>query len=152
MSHQPMQVYHRPIVGVLILTLVPVSVGWAQEERVPGDTSEAWHEDAWTPIIEQDGLQISYIYYPEADTRHDGVVLRLVNENEVPVRYGFTIIFRAPAADTTAPVRGRVGPDATKTGDDAGLFWVPFRGKDRSLGEIGLRGLSVVPLQPDAFD
>ncbi|WP_103028814.1 hypothetical protein [Salinibacter altiplanensis] len=144
-----MQVSHRYIIGVLVLGLLPVSVGWAQKGGVAGDTSAAWHEDAWTPIVAQRGLRIAYIYYPRADTEHDGVVLRLINRNEVPVRYGFTLVFRAPTADTTVAVRGGLGPGAMKTGDDAGLFWVPFRGEDRSLGEIGLRGLSVVRLRPD---
>ncbi len=140
------------IVGVLVLALLSASVGRVQAQRAPDDTSAAWHKDAWTPIVEQEGLRISYIYYPEADDEHDGIVLRLINENEVPVRYGFTLVFRAPAADTTTAVRGRLNPGAVKTGDDAGLFWVPFREDDRSLGEIGLRGLSVAQLQPNAPD
>ena len=147
-----MQVSHRYIIGVLVLGLLPVSAGWAQKWGVAGDTSAAWHADAWTPIIEKKGLRISYIYYPDANDEHDGIVLRLINENEVPVRYKFTLVFRAPAADTTTAVRGRLNPGAMKTGDAAGLFWVPFREDDRSLGEIGLRGLSVAQLQPSPPD
>lgn len=144
-----MNIYHQVLLGVLVLGLIPCSVGFGQQPTPSPDTSEAWHEDAWTPILEQEGLRISYIYYPEADNEHDGVVLRLSNENEVPVRYAFRVLFRAPTADTSAAVRGRLGPGEMKTGDDAGLFWVPFQGEDRSLGEIGLRGLSVTRLQTE---
>ncbi len=147
-----MGVSRRLIIGLMVLGVLPVTVGLGQETRVPADTSDAWHEDAWTPIIEQEGLRISYIYYPEADNEHDGVVLRLINDNEVPVRYAFTLIFRAPTADTSVAVRGRLGPGEMKTGDDAGLFWMPFRGEDRSLGEIGLRGLSVTRLRREPSD
>ncbi|WP_251961482.1 hypothetical protein, partial [Salinibacter ruber] len=56
-----MQVSHRYIIGVLVLGLLPVSAGWAQKGGVAGDTSAAWHADAWTPIIEKKGLRISYI-------------------------------------------------------------------------------------------
>lgn len=139
-------VHCRRLAGLLILGLLLPAVGLGQTPPSP-DTSAAWHDDAWTPIVEREGLRISYIYYPEADTEHDGVVLRLINDNEVPVRYDFTLIFRAPTADTAATVQGRVGPGEMKTGDDAGLFWVPFRGEDRSLGEIGLRGLSVAQVR-----
>lgn len=142
--------FRRFAIGVVVVVgLLSTSVGFGQQSTVPGDTSEAWHEDAWTTIVEQEGLQISYIYYPEADAEHDGVVLRLVNENAVAVRYDFTLIFRAPTADTSVAVRGRLGPGKMKTGDDAGLFWVPFRREGRRLGEIGLRGLSVVRLKTD---
>jgi len=140
-----MHVCPRLVIGLLLLG--SVSVGLAQDPSVPSDTAAAWHEDAWIPITEQTGLQVSYIYYPDADNEHDGIVLRLINENEVAVRYAFTLVFRAPTADTSVAVRGRLGPGAMKTGDDAGLFWVPFRDEDRSLGEIGLRGLSVTRIR-----
>jgi hypothetical protein len=145
-------VHRRFLFGLLVLGLLSPSMSLGQAPLPSSDTSRAWHDDAWTPIVEQEGLQVSYIYYPEADTEHDGVVLRLINENESPVRYSFTLIFRAPTADTTATVDGRLGPGEMKTGDAAGLFWVPFRNEDRSLGEIGLRGLSVARLRPDGSD
>ncbi|MFB6098647.1 MAG: hypothetical protein ABEK84_05970 [Salinibacter sp.] len=91
-------------------------------------------------------MTIDYIYYPEADNVHDGIVLRLSNHGDVAVRYAFTLIFRAPEADTTAVVRGRLGAGEMKTGEPAGLFWIPFREEDRRLAEIGLRGLDIQPL------
>jgi hypothetical protein len=94
-------------------------------------------------MVAQDGVRIDYIYYPEADSEHDGVVLRLTNDTGAPVRYAFTLIFRAPTADTTVAVQGRLEPGQMKTGDRSGLFWVPFRKADRSIGEIGLRGLRI---------
>jgi hypothetical protein len=143
-SGRTMRACRQILVVLLALGVGSASGALAQESPASADTAAAWHDDAWTPITEQNGLRVSYIYYPEADNEHDGVVLRLINDNEEPVRYAFTLIFRAPTADTSVSVRGRLGAGEMKTGDNAGLFWVPFRGEDRNLGEIGLRGLSVI--------
>jgi len=116
-------------------------MGQAPEETP--DSSSAWHDEAWTEIVARQGVHIDYLYYPEADNEHDGIVLRLTNDNDVAMRYDFTIIFRSPHADTSTQVRGRLAPEQMKTGDDAGLFWIPFQGRDLSLKEIGLRGLDV---------
>lgn len=133
------------LIGILVLAYGPLQRTLGQPTGAPPDSSEAWHEDAWTPILERDGLQISYLYYPEADNEHDGIVLRLVNTAEEPLRYAFTLVFRAPDAKTDVSVRGRLEPGEMRTGDDAGLFWMPFREADRSIGEIGLRGLKIGP-------
>ena len=139
-----MEILSRMLVGIAATGLLCVSPSVvAQPTGAPADSTTPWHDDAWSPIVEQNGVRIDYIYYPDADNEHDGVVLRLTNDSDVAVRYAFTVVFRAPEADTTAAVRGRLEPGQMKTGDNAGLFWVPFRGKDRSLGEIGLRGLEV---------
>lgn len=131
----------------LVLALIAAPAAWGQIPEAARDSGKAWHENAWTRMIEQGGVRISYIYYTEADNEHDGVVLRLINDNDVAVRYAFTLIFRAPDADTSTVVRGRLAPGEMKTGDDAGLFWVPFRDGDRSIGEIGLRGLNIWPVR-----
>lgn len=135
----------RVLVGGLILVLGPLQETFGQPTRPRSDSSEAWHEDAWTPILKQDGLQISYIYYPDADSEHDGIVLRLVNDSQDSLRYAFTLLFRAPDAETSVSVQGHLAPGEMKTGDDAGLFWTPFQEADRNIGEIGLRGLDIVP-------
>jgi len=135
------------LLGMIGVGLLFGSIARAQAPDTPPDTSRPWHDDAWTNIVEQQGVRIDYIYYPEADNEHDGVVVRLTNTNDGAVRYAFTLIFRAPAAETSAVVRGRLEPGQMKTGDDASLFWVPFRQEDRSLAEIGLRGLRIRPVQ-----
>lgn len=135
----------RTLVGIVGLGLASVSGAWGQAPEAPPDTTGPWHDDAWTRIVEREGVRIDYIYYPDADNEHDGIVVRLTNDNDVPVRYAFTLIFRAPDADTTATVRGRLDAGQMKTGDEAGLFWIPFPDQDRSLGEIGLRGLEIWP-------
>lgn len=142
----------RTLIGLALLGLVPISAAVGQAPGTPPDSSEPWHEDAWTPVVTQNGVGIAYIYYPRADNEHDGIVLRLRNETEGPVRYAFTLVFRAPDAETTAGVQGRLHPGQTKTGDNAGLFWVPFKGQDRSIGEIGLRGLEIVPLKESSSE
>lgn len=142
----------RTLIGLVVLGLGVVSAAGGQVPDTTPDSSAAWHEDAWTPIVTQNGVSITYIYYPQADNEHDGIVLRLRNETEVPVRYAFTLVFRAPDAETTAVVQGRLQPGQTKTGDKAGLFWMPFKGQDRSIGEIGLRGLKIVPRRESPSD
>lgn len=136
----------RVFFGSLVLSLgfLVSAVGQTPEEAP--DTNSAWHDEAWTQIVTQQGVQIDYIYYPEADNEHDGIVLRLTNDNDVAVRYDFTIIFRSPQADTSTQVRGRLAPGQMKTGDDVGLFWVPFKRRDLTLEEIGLRGLDIWPV------
>jgi hypothetical protein len=135
----------RTLTGLVSLWLVAVPVARGQETNPARDSSTAWHEDAWTRIVARDGVRIDYIYYPEADNEHDGIVLRLINDTDTPVQYAFTLIFRAPEAETTATVRGRLDPGQMKTGDASGLFWMPFKGEDRTVGEIGLRGLEIWP-------
>ena len=135
------------LIGIVSLGLVSGSAARAQAPDTPPDTSKPWHDDAWTNIVEQRGVRIDYIYYPEADNEHDGIVVRLTNTSVVSVRYAFTLIFRAPDAETSAVVRGYLEPGQMKTGESAGLFWVPFRQEDRSLAEIGLRGLRIRPVQ-----
>lgn len=140
----------RVLIGMLAMVLGTVQGSLGQPTDPPRDSSGVWHEEAWTSILEENGLQISYIYYPNADNQHDGVVLRLVNNSSAPLRYGFTLIFRASEAETTVPVHGRLRPGRMKTGEAAGLFWIPFKESDRTIGEIGLRGLDVARVRPDS--
>jgi hypothetical protein len=113
----------------------------------PTDTSQNWYETAWTPIVVRNGVQISYIFYSEADNKNDGVVLRLRNRNEHAVRYAFTVIFRGPDAEATAGVEGTLQAGEMKTGDNDGLFWIPFKKQDYRVGEIGIRGLDIAPAE-----
>lgn len=136
----------------LVLSVVTLLVSgwggavWAQDTAgATPDSTEAWYEDAWTPIVERDGVQFSYIFYSNADNRNNGVVIRLRNENDMPVRYGFTVIFRGPKGEATAQAEGTLGPGETKTGEKDGLFWIPFR-DGRSIGEVGLRGIDVTAI------
>lgn len=138
------------LIGIVAVALGGLQAGLGQPTKPPQDSIKTWHEDAWTPILEENGLQISYIYYPEADNEHDGVVLRLVNASSVSLRYAATLIFRAPEAETTVPIRGRLAPGQMKTGEAGGLFWIPFKESGRTIGEIGLRGLVVTRVGQDA--
>jgi hypothetical protein len=135
--------------------------GWAQDPAAPDtsladttraetprpDTTDApaidtWDDAAWTRILRHRGVAFDYIFYREADNHNDGVVVRLINANDYPVRYRFTIVFRAPSAEQTRRVRGRLQAGQMKTGDNDGLFWIPFP-DGRSIGEIGLRGYDI---------
>lgn len=139
----------RVWVGIVVFGLLSVPPALGQQRTAPPDSAKKWHEDAWTHIVQQKGIRISYIYYPEADNEHDGIVLRLDNDTDGAVRYGFTIIFRAPEAETTTTVQGMLRPGQMKTGEDAGLFWIPFEGEDHNIGEIGLRNLEITPAEDE---
>jgi len=134
----------------LVLVLVPGGLGTgsalAQDStRAPADTTDPWHDTAWTPIVEKRSVHFGYIFYSHADNENNGVVLRLQNQNDRPVRYDFTVIFRGPSGQATARATGRLGPGEMKTGDKDGLFWIPFR-DGRRVGQVGLRGIDIVPL------
>jgi hypothetical protein len=134
---------HRIGLVVLLLGLGTGAVRGQDSTATPPDTTQPWYETAWTPIVERNGVQVAYLFYSEADNKNDGVVLRLRNRNDHPVRYAFTAIFRGPEAEATAQVDGTLAPGEMKTGENDGLFWIPFKEKGYSVGEIGLRGLQV---------
>ncbi len=121
-------------------------------DTTASDTSgtPSWHEEAWTEITTHRGVRFTYIFYSRADTRNNGVVIRLENRNAHPVRYAFTVIFRTPTAERTAQARGSLDAGAMKTGEKDGLFWIPFREEGQTIGEIGLRGIRIVRVSPQA--
>ncbi len=107
----------------------------------------AWQEDAWNEIAVVRGVQFAYLYYIEADHVNDGVVVRLHNRSNCTATVGFDVIFRA--APTSGMSRERVveehyrlEPGESKTGENDGLFYIPFPEGD-SIAEVGLRGVSV---------
>jgi hypothetical protein len=136
----------RVVAFLLALALGGIGGASAQDStRAPTDTTDPWYDTAWTHIVEKQGVHFGYIFYSHADNENNGVVLRLQNQNDRPVRYDFTVIFRGPAGEATARANGRLGPGEMKTGDKDGLFWIPFR-DGRRVGEVGLRGIDIVPL------
>lgn len=116
----------------LLTGLVAVPYAGAQD-------AAAW---AWKTLHEQDGLAIRYIFYREADTRNDGVVLLLDNTNPHAVDYRFKVVFRGDASEVVEVVSGRLAAGERRTGDAEGLFWIPFENGD-AVAELGLRGLRV---------
>ena len=130
---------------IALLSLGPLCPAWAQDStRTPADTTKPWFDTAWTPIVETQGVRFGYIFYSKADTRNNGVVIRLQNQNDRPVRYAFTVIFRGPSGEATARAVGRLAPGEMKTGEKDGLFWIPFT-DCRRVGEVGLRGIDIRP-------
>ena len=121
---------------VLALGLSQTKAAQAQQ-RTAGD----W---AWTPIVNHEGVSFSYIFYSQANNEHNGVVLKLVNTNPYAVTYRFKMVFRSEGAAVVEPVLGTLQPLETKTGDTAGLFWIPFK-DGREIAEVGLRGYTISP-------
>ncbi|MFB6247951.1 MAG: hypothetical protein ABEL97_05210 [Salinibacter sp.] len=126
------------------------SPAWAQDStRAPADTTQPWYNTAWTPIVEKEGVRFGYIFYSKADNYNNGVVIRLHNQNDRPVRYAFTVIFRGPSGEATSRAEGRLAPGEMKTGETDGLFWIPFT-DGRAVGEVGLRGIEITPITGDS--
>ena len=115
-----------------------------------GGTS--WREDAWNRITSARGVEFAYLFYSKADNRNNGVVIRLRNQNEYPILYDFTVIFRTPTREATAEARGVLRAGQMKTGEKDGLFWIPFQNVDETIGEVGLRGIRIYEIPPERLD
>ena len=126
--------------GLLLVLLTTRPVAAQVPELAP--------EPGWRPLLQHRGVVFRYIFYQEADSRNDGLVLRLTNTNPFAVRYRFTIVFRSGAREHEEVVSGYLRPQEDITGDLEGLFWVPFLNGD-PITEVGLRGYSVVPSSED---
>lgn len=159
---------------IAILGMVGLSPSAAQEAgRAPADTAKAdtaggdttaadstgeaaWARDAWTEITRRRGARLSYIFYREADTENDGVVIRVDNDNDVPIVYDFTVVFRSAAGrEVTDEARGAVPPKRLKTGDTDGrgnLFWIPFPGTEETIDQVGVRRLKIWHVPPERLE
>ena len=124
------------LLGAFVCAALPAQ---AQVQTHGGD----W---AWKPMLKTDGVEFKYIFYAEADSENNGVVVMLINHNDYRVYYEFKIIFRAGEDEVVKPVVGVLDAKQAKTGDADGLFWIPFP-DGRSIGEVGLRGYKIMPKQ-----
>ena len=106
-------------------------------------TQKRGGEWAWKPMLKHEGVEFKYIFYAEADSENNGVVVMLINRNDYAVTYQFKIIFRAVGAEVLKHVSGELDAKQAKTGDADGLFWIPFP-DGRSIGEVGLRGYKII--------
>jgi len=115
------------------------------------ETGPAWQDAAWNDIAIIDEVRFSYIYYAAADHVNDGVVVKLENRRQSAVNVAFTIIFRSPGAEVTDRFSTILRPGEMKTGENDGLYWIPF-GRGESIGEVGLRGVDVVAADAERMD
>ena len=102
-------------------------------------TSTDW---AWKAMLKHEGLEFAYLFYSKADNHNNGVVLKLTNRNEYPVSYRFRVVLRSEDREVEFPVRGRIDARSILTGEEEGLFFVPFKDGTEIL-EVGLRGYRV---------
>ncbi len=128
-----------------LLTTLLLAAGLALPAQAQPRTAGEW---AWKPLLTHEGVEFSYLFYQHADTRHNGVVIKLTNTNAYAVAYRFKVVFRSEGAEVVEEVSGALKAGEAVTGDSAGLFWIPFT-DGREIAEVGLRGYSVVPLQED---
>ena len=120
------------LLGAFACSALPAQ---AQVQKRGGD----W---AWKPMLKHEGVEFKYIFYAEADSENNGVVVMLINRNDYAITYQFKIIFRAVGAEVLKHVSGELDAKQAKTGDTDGLFWIPFP-DGRSIGEVGLRGYKI---------
>ncbi len=97
---------------------------------------------AWRPLLMHEGVEFTFIYYAKPGDVADGVVVKLANTNDYPVRYRFKIVFRTDGAERVEEAAGLLGARAVKTGDLDGLYWIPFE-DGRPIIELGMRAYRV---------
>ncbi len=98
---------------------------------------------AWTFLYQKDSVAAYFIWYEKADNQNDGVVVKLVNQNNFKVNYNFDLIFLADTLKHTVNVNGVLNPNEIKTGSTQGLFWVPFKNAI-SISDIGVYNFTVI--------
>jgi len=115
-------------------------------QKTPSEAG-AWQDGVWNEITVVQGVQFAYLYYAEADTRNDGVVVRLHNKNECAVTVSFDMLFRPASTpdelgEHVVEERYDLAPGEQVTGENDGLFYIPFP-EGENIAEVGLRGVSV---------
>lgn len=123
---------------ILLLLTLGVFALWV----MPAQAQKHAGEWAWKPLLMHEGVEFKYIFYDEADSENNGVVVMLINHNDYTVHYEFKIIFRAGPDEVVKHVVGVLQAGQAKTGDTDGLFWIPFP-DGRTISEVGLRGYKI---------
>jgi hypothetical protein len=128
----------------LFLSIVAVLCLAVGSQKTVAQASPA--DSPWKPVTTQSEIEMSYLIYSKADNQNNGIVFKLKNVGSRQLGYTFKIVFRAnDGSDVVSDVAGTLLPKETKTGDEAGLFWIPFK-DGRRIYEVGLRGLKVTAL------
>ena len=134
----------------------PADTTTREAARFDSTGGTPWYEGAWNEITTRRGARLTYIFYREADTKHDGVVIRVENTNNVPIIYDATVVFRSASGQVvTAEARGAVPAQGMKTGDADGresLFWIPFKDTDETIDQVGVRGLKIWHVPPERLE
>lgn len=109
----------------------------------------AYDRDNWTSLYREAGVHFSFIFYREGDNANNGVVVRIDNTNDHPVRYRFTMVFQSDSTRVAAsPRSGVLAPGEMTTGSSDSLWWIPFE-DGREISEVGMRGMEVSRVGPD---
>ena len=120
-----------------------LAVLWLAAAPALGQHAGDW---AWKPLFEHDGVVFTYIFYGDAEARHDGVVIRLENTNRHPVRDRFKVVFRSDTLEREEEARGHLQAGEIRTGGLDSLYWVPFA-PGTPITEVGLRGYRITPVR-----
>ncbi len=115
------------IIKAAVLIIVLSSVVYSQNNNYP-----------WQKILEKEGLNISFIFYPNSIKENNGVVLKLHNKSGNILKYNFEVIFKSDTLEHAEIVDGIIKPHEVITGSEKKLFWVPFK-NGISISEVGVR-------------
>ena len=76
------------------------------------------------------------------------MVVFLSNKNDFPVKYKFTLIFRAGKVDKQEVVEGKLKANEMITGSTSGLYFIPYQDK-RTITEVGITRVSIEKISED---
>ncbi len=134
------QTIKRFCTGRVLSCLVISFIIIGSAELTAQTTSTDW---AWKVLLRHEGLEFAYIFYNKADNYNNGIVLKLTNRNEYEVSYRFKMVLRSDDREVEIPVFGELAAKSMKTGEQDGLFFVPFK-DGTEISELGLREYHVV--------
>ena len=97
-------------------------------------------ESVWTKLYDKNGFNVSFVFYSEADSKNNGVVVKLINESSERIHYKFKLIMRAVDKDAETNLNGWLDPGAILTGSDNGLLFIPFK-DGTSIKAVGIKGV-----------
>lgn len=96
----------------------------------------------WKTLYNANGFNVAFIFYSNADSYHDGIVVKVHNKNNGSIKYSFELIFRSDSLDKKTTVEGILKPGEIKTGSNSKLFWVPFK-DGKTISEVGIKGCRI---------
>lgn len=123
----------KKIVKILFICLLLTKISSAQD----------YNSFAWKALAEKDGLKISFIFYAKANNNKNGIVLKIINDNNYTAVYSFTLIFKAGEEIKEENIYDEINPKQIKAGTNDGLFFLPFD-KSKTISELGIKRFKTV--------
>lgn len=104
----------------------------------------------WQPLVDRDGVSVSFLFYGRTYLDRNGVVLYITNHSARAVWLSFTLVMRADGRERFGYVETTLRAGERQTGSEHDLVWMPFGDEcgpsgtqPCSIGELGVRGWRV---------